>query len=330
MCVLKQSSWLFGIQSVDFMSMLPRHRVEPDCSAWSGIRTILVPPDIVAVQRRSPVRPKKRTPWHPQPDGQASTERCGGRDWFSDRLFVEPHDGHARVGYGTAITMHVCWAAALIVILIARPDRAIAVSMRTPLVMPAVVVVPPPPIEQTSLPSPEPPKPKTSPYMTASAVPAALARGVEVSPAAAPVEAPSGVTPETGAENLTKGSEGGVAGGVAGGIVGGVGSGGPAASGPPAPVLIRVGADMKPPRKLKDAKPVYPAGAMAGHTQGAVIIEAIIGMDGKVQDARVVHSVPTLDQAALDAVRQWEYAPSLLNGVPVAVIMTVVVNFALQ
>jgi protein TonB len=64
--------------------------------------------------------------------------------------------------------------------------------------------------------------------------------------------------------------------------------------------------------------------------QGAVIIEAIIGPDGKVQTATVIHSVPLLDQAALDAVRRWEYEPTLLKGAAVAVIMTVVVNFALQ
>jgi len=44
----------------------------------------------------------------------------------------------------------------------------------------------------------------------------------------------------------------------------------------------------------------------------------------------VIHSVPALDQAAIDAVRQWEYAPSILNGVAVAIILTVVVNFAIQ
>ena len=47
-------------------------------------------------------------------------------------------------------------------------------------------------------------------------------------------------------------------------------------------------------------------------------------------DARILRSIPLLDQAALDAVRQWEYSPTLLNGVPVPVIMTVTVNFTLQ
>jgi len=61
-----------------------------------------------------------------------------------------------------------------------------------------------------------------------------------------------------------------------------------------------------------------------------VIIEATIGTDGKVKDAKVLRTIPLLDQAALDAVRQWEFTPTLLNGVPVPVIMTVTVNFTLQ
>jgi protein TonB len=57
------------------------------------------------------------------------------------------------------------------------------------------------------------------------------------------------------------------------------------------------------------------------------VIEATIDDEGKVADARVVKSVPLLDQAALDAVRQWQYQPSLLNGVPTAVVTTVTVKF---
>jgi protein TonB len=61
-----------------------------------------------------------------------------------------------------------------------------------------------------------------------------------------------------------------------------------------------------------------------------VIIEAVIGTDGRVQEARVLRSIPLLDQAALDAVRQWEYSPTTLNGVAVPVIMTVTVNFQIS
>jgi TonB family protein len=90
---------------------------------------------------------------------------------------------------------------------------------------------------------------------------------------------------------------------------------------------VRVGGRIKPPSKIKDVKPVYPAIAQSAHVVGAVTIEATIGPDGKVIDTKVVRSVPLLDQAALDAVRQWEYTPALLNGEPVPVLVTVTVNF---
>ena len=61
-----------------------------------------------------------------------------------------------------------------------------------------------------------------------------------------------------------------------------------------------------------------------------VIIEATIGPDGRVTDTKVLRSIPLLDQAAVDAVKQWTYTPTLLNGVPVPVIMTVTVNFTLK
>ncbi len=93
---------------------------------------------------------------------------------------------------------------------------------------------------------------------------------------------------------------------------------------------LRVGGHIRPPSKIKDVKPVYPAVAQAARVGGEVTVEATIGPDGKVVDAKVVRSVPLLDQAALDAVRQWEYTPTLLNGVPVPVVMTVKINFTRQ
>jgi periplasmic protein TonB len=64
--------------------------------------------------------------------------------------------------------------------------------------------------------------------------------------------------------------------------------------------------------------------------EGIVILEAWVGIDGRVIDAKVLRSVPLLDQAAVDAVRQWEYAPTMLKGAPVPVITTVTVTFNLQ
>jgi len=90
---------------------------------------------------------------------------------------------------------------------------------------------------------------------------------------------------------------------------------------------VRIGGGIGPPTKVRNVAPTYPADALAARVAGVVIIEAVIGEDGKVRDARVLRSIPMLDQAALDAVRQWEFTPTLLNGVPVPVVMTVTTNF---
>ena len=300
-------------------------------------RTLLNLGDIAAVPQRSPRRIRKRTPWHPQPDGTA-TARDGEREWFSDRLFVESRDGHTRGGYGASFVVHLLVAAALIAYVLSRPIHSIVVRMES-LAMPAFASPPPttPVLDGPAAPKAAPRPPQVEATPTAPAAPPPL--GISA-PAPAPVEAPPEVTPETGGEARNVGDEsgvaggivggmaGGVPGGVAGGIVGGVGS---AQTGQPGPLVVRAGAGFKAPRKIRDAKPVYPAGALPLRAQGAVLIEATIGPDGRVQDARVLHSVvPLLDQAALDAVRQWAYEPSLLNGEAVSVIMTVVVNFALQ
>ncbi len=98
---------------------------------------------------------------------------------------------------------------------------------------------------------------------------------------------------------------------------------------PPPPAAVRVGGNIPQPTKIVDVKPVYPAIAQSARVQGVVIVEATIAPDGTIQDAKVLRSIPLLDQAAVDAVRLWRFTPTLLNGVPVPVIMTVTVNFSL-
>lgn len=86
----------------------------------------------------------------------------------------------------------------------------------------------------------------------------------------------------------------------------------------------------QPPRKIKDVKPVYPALAQRARVSGVVVIEGMIGADGRVQCARVMKSVPLLDLAALDAVGQWEFSPMVMAGTPVPTRLTTSVNFTLQ
>ena len=93
---------------------------------------------------------------------------------------------------------------------------------------------------------------------------------------------------------------------------------------------IRVGGNFAPPTKTRDVRPVYPPEAFSNRVSGVVIVEATIDREGRVRNARVLRSIPLLDAAAVEAVRQWEFTPTLLNGVPRPVIMTVTVNFVLE
>jgi protein TonB len=100
---------------------------------------------------------------------------------------------------------------------------------------------------------------------------------------------------------------------------------------PPPPVqAVRVGGQIKEPKKIKNVAPAYPDIAKQARVQGVVILECTISPQGKVTDVKVLRGIPLLDSAATDAVKQWVYTPTLLNGVPVPVIMTVTVNFKLS
>lgn len=107
----------------------------------------------------------------------------------------------------------------------------------------------------------------------------------------------------------------------------------PAGMAPAAPsglTPVRVGGNIKTPTKVKDVPPVYPADAFAARITGVIILEVTVDTDGRVSDAKILRSIPLLDPAALEAVRQWEFTPTELNGMRVPVIMTVTVNFTLQ
>jgi TonB family protein len=93
--------------------------------------------------------------------------------------------------------------------------------------------------------------------------------------------------------------------------------------------IVRIGGTIKAPERTKYVAPAYPEIAQAAHVTGIVIIEALVDEDGNIGTAKVVKSIPLLDQAALDAVMQWKYTPTLLNGAPVPVVMTVTVNFSI-
>lgn len=98
---------------------------------------------------------------------------------------------------------------------------------------------------------------------------------------------------------------------------------------PAPPEPVRVGGKVTAPRKRHHVNPTYPSVAAAARVQGTVELEATIDENGNVVNLRVLRSIPLLDGAALEAVRQWKYEPTLLNGSPVPILMSVSVKFEL-
>lgn len=92
----------------------------------------------------------------------------------------------------------------------------------------------------------------------------------------------------------------------------------------------QVGGDIRPPQKIREAAPVYPELAKHAHVQGAVVVRCVIDATGHVANVEVVSGHPMLAEAAVAAVRQWLYKPTLLNGTPVAVEMLVTLQFHLR
>ena len=224
-------------------------------------------------------------------------------------MFGEIADPTVRIGtqrwytVPLSILVHVVVVAGVVIVPVMAVD-----ALPAPSSVMAFVVVPP------YLPPPPPPPPPPSPP---------------------PPLQGSGALEKSRSEpnfdpNSVDGIEAGVVSGVAWGIVGGLlGAPSPPLP-PPAGTTVRVGGNISRPIKVLDVIPVYPPDAEAVGVQGVVILQAIIGESGEVTQVTVLRSIPLLDEAAIRAVRLWVYRPTLLNGVPVAVVMTVIVNFTLQ
>jgi protein TonB len=185
-------------------------------------------------------------------------------------------------------------------------------------------------------PAPVPPPPPPPPAAAAKA-----ARPSEPTPTSgpaftAPAAIPVGIQPEKGFDlfdgegGVVGGVEGGVPGGVLGGILGGVVTEAPPPPPPPRPAPARVGGDIKAPALIHRVEPEYPPMAVAAKVTGIVILEATVNEAGAVTDVRTLRSIILLDQAAINAVKQWRYQPLVLNGQPVPFILTVTLSFNLR
>jgi periplasmic protein TonB len=193
--------------------------------------------------------------------------------------------------------------------------------------MSSILLAPPPP---------PPPPPPPAPAQVVHVKP--VAHLMEAGKLVAPKVIPKDVKiikeeeqpPDMGA-GITGGVPGGVAGGSMGGVIGGVigGAGGAPPPPPKAPSRVRVGGAVQAAKLVNRVQPMYPPLARQTRISGTVKLHAIIGKDGTVQSLQVESGHPLLVQAALDAVRQWRYQPTLLNGEPVDVDTEIDVIFSL-
>jgi periplasmic protein TonB len=243
-------------------------------------------------------------------------------------LPAAPRAARRRAGFAASVAVH----AAILGPLILAPILAHEQLPPHRDYIRALLYAPPPP--------PPPPPPKGSPFVREPARPAPAATPRTSPPALAlpddmvKVEAPpqpetsQGMevwgTPEGSEAGVPEGMEGGVVGGTVGGIPGGV-LGGVVGGTGDIPVLVK---DYdRPPRLLTKTKPVYPPDAFKKKIEGTVLVEILIGPDGRIRRARVLESVPALDAAALRAVTEWTFAPAVKDGRAVATVALAPVSF---
>jgi protein TonB len=164
-------------------------------------------------------------------------------------------------------------------------------------------------------------------------MPIAIPKAIQLSHSAA--DAPPEDAPD--ANSLIAGVPGGVVGGVPGGVLGGLlGGSGVAVPPPPPPTTanpnapLHIGGQVKAPIAISKPNPVYPRLALQARVEGDVKIDAVIDKDGNVVQAHAIDGPPMLIAAALEAVKQWKYQPTYLNGVPWPVELTLNVTFQLS
>ena len=200
------------------------------------------------------------------------------------------------------------------------------------------LVAPPPP-------PPPPPPPAAAPVKVVRVIPRQFDAGRLMAPKVIPkeiamIKEDELPPPTAGGVGVVGGIPGGVAGGSPGGVIGGIISSVPQAAPPPPPPKeapkpvvvqrIRVGGNVQQAMLISQPKPVYPPLARQARISGVVRFNAVIGTDGRIQNLTLVQGHPLLVPSAQEAVKQWVYKPTLLNGEPVEVVTQIDVNFTLQ
>jgi len=204
-----------------------------------------------------------------------------------------------------------------------------------------MLIAPPPP------PPPPPPPAAPAPVKIVKVIPRQFDAGKLMAPKSVPKEIAQikeeELPPATsGAAGVVGGVPGGVAGGTPGGVLGGIIGSVPTAAppppppppvkkeAPPPPKRITIGGNVQQAKLVRQPKPVYPPLAKQARISGIVHLAAVISANGTIQDLKVISGHPLLIPAALEAVKQWVYQPTLLNGEPVEVQTQIDVNFTLS
>src|SRR5882762_5665896 len=242
---------------------------------------------------------------------------------FEDMVVSSPHPSKTNKPWTVVVSMiaQTIFLAILILIPLIYTEALPRTMMSTLLVAP-----PPPP--------PPPPPPVQTQVVHVKPQVHLMDAGKLVQPKAIPkdIKIIKEDAPDVSA-GMAGGVPGGVAGGSMGGVIGGVIGGMGGAPPPPKPKQtgpLRVGGNVQAARIINRVQPVYPPLARQTRISGTVRLHAIIGKDGTIQQLEVMSGHPLLQQAALDAVRQWRYQPTLLNGDPVEVDTTIDVIFSLN
>jgi protein TonB len=251
-------------------------------------------------------------------------------DVFLNALLETPTTKSIRrspLQWATATGLHIVILAALVIVPLYTTGTIQQGNYKdTPLAGPPVAPPPPPPAAGRAV---APHRASTHPNLT-------YKLGKLTAPASIPKTASldnTAAAPDLGglAGGVPGGVPGGQLGGSLGGVIGGTGTSIPIP--PPQPPaakrIVRVGSNLRAPRQTFSVQPEYPALAKQAHVWGTVVVNAVIDEHGNVVGARALSGHPLLIPAALNAVLQWKYEPTLLNGTPVAVEMEVTVHFSL-
>ena len=233
---------------------------------------------------------------------------------------VESSVVRKKTNTGWAVILSTIVQVCVLIVLVLIP---LIYTQALPKAMMATLLIAPPP------PPPPPPPPAEAPKIV-KPVARLIQQGKLMQPRAIPKQVEVFKEAELPPEAPVAG---GVLGGVDNGLLGGLGAG-PAVAAPPPPpppkaTRIKLGGQVVAAKLVAQPQPVYPPLARQARIQGNVVLHAIIDKDGRVGELQVISGHPLLVQSALEAVRNWRYQPTQLNGDPVEVDTTITVSFVL-